>query len=74
MKFFQTGLAVVVTECQKLFSFLPLRYQVDIRYASFMLCFMAAYNYICNFLPYKPLEYQQTYILVTVTLLIASIP
>jgi len=36
------------TECQKLFSFLPLRYQVDIRTASFMLRFMATDNYICN--------------------------
>jgi len=48
MKLFLTGSAVVVNECQKLFSFLPLRYQVDIRTASFMLRFMAVENSICN--------------------------
>jgi len=46
MKLFRT--ASVDTECQKLFSFLPLCYQDNIRTASFMLRFMATENYICN--------------------------
>jgi len=36
MKLFRTGSVDMVTECQKMFSFLPLKYQVDIRTASFM--------------------------------------
>ena len=48
MKIFQTGSAAMVIECQKQFSFLPLKYQVDIRSASFMLRFMATENSICN--------------------------
>jgi len=68
MKLFRTGSAVVVTECQKLFSFLPLRYQFDIRTASFMLRFMASDNSICNLFD---LEIN---INITVPLLIASIP
>ena len=48
MKIFQTGSAAMVIECQKQFSFLPLKYQADIRSASFMLRFMATENSICN--------------------------
>jgi len=48
MKRFRTGSAVVVTECQKLFSFHLFYYQVDIRTASFMLRFLATDNSICN--------------------------
>jgi hypothetical protein len=48
MKIFQTGSAAVVIECQKQFGFLPLKYQVDIHSASFMLRFMATENSICN--------------------------
>jgi hypothetical protein len=48
MKLFQAGSAAVVTECQKQFSFLPLKHQVDIRSASFMLRFMATENSIRN--------------------------
>jgi hypothetical protein len=48
MKLFQTGSAAVVIECQKQFRFLPLKYQVDIRSASFMLRFIATENSICN--------------------------
>ena len=48
MKIFQTGSAAMVIECQKQFSFLPLKYQVDIRSASFMLRFMATENSIRN--------------------------
>jgi len=45
---YRTASAVVVTECQKLISFLSFRYQADIRTASFMLRFMATEDYICN--------------------------
>ncbi len=48
MKLFRTGFAAVVTECQKQFCFLPLKLQVDIRTASFMLKFTASENTICN--------------------------
>jgi len=49
MKIFElVQLSVVVTELQKLYSFLPLRYQVDIRTASFMLHFKATDNFIGN--------------------------
>jgi len=48
MNLFRTRSADVVTECQKPFSFLPLRNQVDIRTANFMLRFMATENFICN--------------------------
>ena len=48
MKLFKTGSAAVVVECQKQFSFLPLKYQVDIRTARFMLRFMATENSICK--------------------------
>jgi len=50
MKLFRTGSSVVVTECQKPFSFLSLRYQVDIRNVNFMVRFMATENFICNVL------------------------
>jgi len=59
----------VDTECQKLFSFLSLRYQVDIRPASFMLRFMATENYICNWFAIQAARIL-AYILVTVTLLL----
>jgi len=48
MKPFRTAAAVVVTECQILFSFLPLRYQVDIRTVSFILRFRTTDHFICN--------------------------
>ena len=48
MKLFHTGSAATVSECQKQFSFLPLKYQVDIRSACFMLRFMATDKSICN--------------------------
>ena len=48
MKLFQTGSTAMVIECQRQFSFLPLKYQVDIRIASFILRFMATENSICN--------------------------
>jgi Reverse transcriptase (RNA-dependent DNA polymerase) len=48
MKLFRTGSAAMVTECQRLFNFLPLKYQIDIRTASFMLRFMASDNCICK--------------------------
>jgi len=44
----QTGSAVVVTESQKLFSFLPLMYQDAIRTASLILRFMATEISICH--------------------------
>jgi len=40
MTLFRTASAVVVTECQKLFCFLPLRYQVNVRTPNFMLRFI----------------------------------
>ena len=39
MKLFRTGSAAVVTESQKQFYFLPLKLQVGIRNASFMMRF-----------------------------------
>jgi len=40
--------AIVVAKCHILFSYLPLKCQIDIRTASFMLRFMATENSICN--------------------------
>jgi len=40
MKLFRTGSVDMVTECQKMFNFLPLKYQIAIRTASFMLRFI----------------------------------
>lgn len=48
MKLFRTGSVDMVTECQKMFNILPLKYQVDIRTASFMLRFIASENTICH--------------------------
>ena len=48
MKLFRTGSAAVVTECQKQFCFLPLKFQVDIRTASFMMRFRASENSLCS--------------------------
>ena len=48
MKLFRTGSAAVVIERQKQFCFLPLKLQVDIRTASFMMKFTASENTICN--------------------------
>ena len=48
MKLFRTGSVSIVIECQKLFNFLPLKFQVDIRTASFMLRFMTTENSICQ--------------------------
>ena len=48
MKLFRTGSAAVVNECQKQFCFLPLKLQVDIRTASFMMTFTASKNTICD--------------------------
>jgi hypothetical protein len=42
MKLFRTGSAAVVTECQKQFCFLPLKFQVDIRTASLLMRFRAS--------------------------------
>ena len=38
----------MVIECQKMFNFLPLKYQVDIRTASFVLRFISSENTICH--------------------------
>jgi len=60
-------LDIVMTECQKLFSFLPLRYQVDIRTASFMLRFMTTENSICHLFAMQAARIlTDIYILVTV--------
>ena len=48
MKSFRTGSADRVIECQKMFNFLPLKYQVNIRMASFMLRFISSENTICH--------------------------
>ena len=48
MKQFRTGSAALVIDSQRLFNFLPSRYQVDIRTASFMLRFMTSDNFICK--------------------------
>ena len=48
MKLFRTGSVDMVIECQKMFNFLPLKYQVDIRTASFMLRFISSENTICH--------------------------
>jgi len=48
MKLFRTGSVDMVTECQKMFNFLPLKYQVDIRTASFMLRFISSENTVCH--------------------------
>ena len=48
MKLFRTGSVDMVIECQKMFNFLPLKYQVDIRTASFMMRFMSSENTICH--------------------------
>ena len=45
---FRTGWSAVVTECQKQFCFLPLKFQVDIRTASFMMRFRASENSLCS--------------------------
>jgi len=46
MKLFRTGSAAVVHECQKLFRFLPVTYQIDIRTAKFLQKFMTNDNSI----------------------------
>jgi len=47
MKLFRTGSPVIVTECQKQFNFLPLRYQIDIRTAVFLSKFIQSTNSLC---------------------------
>jgi hypothetical protein len=63
----------MVIECQKLFNFLRLKFQVDIRTASFMLRFMSSENSICQlFITQAALVLGRLiYILVMETLLIA---
>jgi len=48
MKLFRNGSVAMVSECQKIFSILHLKYQVNIRTASFMLRFMSTENSICH--------------------------
>jgi len=42
------GSVDMVTECQQIFNFLPLKYQIDIRTASFMLRLISSENTICH--------------------------
>jgi hypothetical protein len=68
MKLFQTGSAAVVIKCQKQIIFLPLKYQVDIRTASFMLRFIATENSIYNLFDLQVTRsLQPFYMLVTET-------
>jgi hypothetical protein len=48
MKLFRTGSVDMVIECQKMFNSLPLKYQVGIRTASFMLQFISSENTTCH--------------------------
>jgi len=77
MKLFRTGSLDMVTECQNMFNFLPLKYQVDIRTASFMLRFISSENTICHlFVRHAALTLNNIYIHYTVVMvaqLIASI-
>jgi hypothetical protein len=62
MKLFRTGTVSIVIECQKQFNFLPLKYQVEIRTASFMLRFMTTENSICQlFVPQAALSLDNIY-------------
>jgi len=47
MKLFRTGSAAIIEECQKHFEFLPIRYIIDIRTASFIEKFTESTNHIC---------------------------
>ena len=47
MKLFRTGSAAIVEECQKHFDFLPIRYVIDIRTASFIERYLESTNQIC---------------------------
>jgi len=47
MKIFRTGSIAVVNECQVHFTFLPLKYQIDIRTANFLEHFKNSNNTVC---------------------------
>ena len=47
MKLFRTGSAAIIKECQQYFNLLPLRFQVDIRTASFLEQFIVSTNSVC---------------------------
>jgi len=74
MKLFRTGSVDMVTECEKMFNFLPLKYHVDIRTASFMLRFISSENTICHlFVSHAALTLNNIYTVIMVAQLIASI-
>ena len=61
-KLFQTGSVDMVIECRKMFNFLPLKYQVDIRTASFRLRFISSENTICHlFISHAALAWNSIY-------------
>ena len=49
MKLFRTGSPSVVNECQANFSFLRVKWQIDIRTAKFLQQFIACENSLCSF-------------------------
>jgi len=56
MKLFQTGSVDMVTECQKIFNFLPLKYQIDSEYGEFHAMFHVIRKYNLSFVC-KPRRY-----------------
>ena len=48
MKLFRTRSTAIITECQKFFSFLPVKYKIDIRTVKFLEQFVLSENCVCS--------------------------